>query len=125
MVDEHLTQCEACRKLLVQMDGELVSPVAKDADIKAALTAPIEALFFDEKIVIGENAVISNARQNAALTRTLDFISTAKQALMLGMPEDAACSDVERALGAIGELDGKEISEQIVADIFKKFCVGK
>lgn len=34
MVDEHLSQCEHCRKLLKQIDGELVSPGAKDADIK-------------------------------------------------------------------------------------------
>lgn len=34
MVDEHLAQCEDCRKMLSQIDGELVSPVAKDADIK-------------------------------------------------------------------------------------------
>lgn len=34
MVDEHLTQCENCRKMLDQIEGELVSPAAKDADIK-------------------------------------------------------------------------------------------
>lgn len=34
MVDEHLSQCEHCRKMLNQIDGELVSPGAKDADIK-------------------------------------------------------------------------------------------
>ena len=34
MVDEHLAQCEDCRKILDQIDGELVSPQAKDADIK-------------------------------------------------------------------------------------------
>lgn len=34
MVDEHLAQCEDCRKMLGQIDGELVSPAAKDADIK-------------------------------------------------------------------------------------------
>lgn len=34
MVEEHLSQCEHCRKLLKQIDGELVSPSVKDADIK-------------------------------------------------------------------------------------------
>ena len=34
MVDEHLAQCENCRKMLGRIDGELVSPAAKDADIK-------------------------------------------------------------------------------------------
>ena len=34
MVDEHLAQCEDCRKMLGQIYGELVSPAAKDADIE-------------------------------------------------------------------------------------------
>lgn len=34
IVEEHLSQCEHCRKLLDQIDGELVSPATKDADIK-------------------------------------------------------------------------------------------
>ena len=33
MVDEHLAQCEDCRKLLEQIDGELLSPTAKDSDV--------------------------------------------------------------------------------------------
>lgn len=34
MVEEHISQCEHCRRLLKLIDGELVSPDAKDADIK-------------------------------------------------------------------------------------------
>jgi tRNA U34 5-carboxymethylaminomethyl modifying GTPase MnmE/TrmE len=39
--------------------------------------------------------------------------------------QDAASSDIERALGAISELDGRSVCEEIVSDIFSKFCVGK
>ena len=82
-------------------------------------------MFCDEKIIIGQDAVISGARQHAALMRCVDFLSAAAEAMELGFSQDAASSDIERALGAISELDGRAVSEEIVSDIFSKFCVGK
>ena len=42
-----------------------------------------------------------------------------------GFPQDLVSGDIEIALEAISELDGRAVSEEIVADIFSKFCVGK
>ena len=42
-----------------------------------------------------------------------------------GIPEDAASSEIERALGALGEVDGRSVNEEIIKDIFTRFCVGK
>jgi len=82
-------------------------------------------LFTDEKIVAGSDPIISSARQHATLTRCLDFVVVAVENLRLGFSQDAVSTDVERALGALSELDGRAVSEEIVSDIFSKFCVGK
>ena len=105
----------------------LVEISAKENPINAriALTKTVEGLFTDEKISLGEAAVISNARQNASLSRALEFINSAIAALRAGLPQDLASSDIERALGEIAELDGKEVTEEVLNDIFSKFCVGK
>lgn len=89
------------------------------------LADAVNLLFTDEKIKVGEDAVLSSARQHATLTRALDFTLLAIDSLKNGFPQDAASSDVERALGAISELDGRAVSEEVVADVFSKFCVGK
>ena len=89
------------------------------------ITRYVESLFIDGRIVVGEDAVISSARQNASLLRAFDFINAAYESLALGFSQDAVSSDVERAVGAIAELDGRAVSEEIVSDIFSKFCVGK
>ena len=89
------------------------------------LSTAVNTLFTDEKIVIGKDAVLSSARQHAAISRCLDFINAAIESLELGFAQDAASGDIERALGAISELDGRAVSEEIVSDIFSKFCVGK
>ena len=91
----------------------------------SALRDIVDRLFTDEKIVSGADPIISSARQHASLTRALDFVNTAIESLELGFSQDAASTDVERALGAISELDGRAVNEEIVADIFSKFCVGK
>ena len=91
----------------------------------AALSEMINRLFTDEKISCGHDAIVSSARQHASLLRASDFIKTAIDAYSIGLPSDAASSDIEMALGAISELDGRAVSESIVSDIFSKFCVGK
>ncbi len=85
----------------------------------------VDHLFTDERILIGSDAIISSARQNASLIRAFNFTEAAIESLEAGFMQDAASSDIERALGAISELDGRAVSEEIVADIFSKFCVGK
>ena len=102
-----------------------ISTKEKESEAIDALSRIVNSLFTDERIVIGQDAVISSARQHAALTRSLDFLSAAIRSLEIGFSQDAASSDVERALGAISELDGRALSEEIVNDIFSKFCVGK
>ncbi|MCQ2413225.1 MAG: tRNA uridine-5-carboxymethylaminomethyl(34) synthesis GTPase MnmE [Clostridia bacterium] len=89
------------------------------------LSAAVNRLFTDEKLVIGQDAVIFSARQNAALMKARDCIATAIEAYADGFAADAASSDVELALGAIGEIDGKAVCDEVVNDIFSKFCVGK
>ena len=90
-----------------------------------ALTETVERLFTDEKISASDDAIVATARQNARLLSAHSLISSALLAFECGVTQDAASSDVELALGEIGELDGRGVSEQVVADIFSKFCVGK
>ncbi|MBR4835712.1 MAG: 50S ribosome-binding GTPase, partial [Clostridia bacterium] len=106
---------------------EIIEISAKENETEAIekLSATVNRLFTDERLTIGQDAVISSARQHAALARAIDFMSLAIESLSLGFSQDAASSDIERALGAISELDGRSVSEEIVSDIFSKFCVGK
>ncbi len=89
------------------------------------IRAAVEELFTDEKISIGTDPIISSARQYSALSRACLYLSEAERGINSGLAQDAVSGDVERALGAISEIDGRAVSEEITADIFSKFCVGK
>ena len=126
-----LNKCDLGQKTDKSMLGDFfdyVLEISASADQARALSEikdAIEALFTDEKISIGEDAVISSARQNSALTSARELIDSAIMGFLSGMSADAVSSDIERALGKIAELDGRAVSEEVVADIFSKFCVGK
>ncbi len=107
---------------------EYVLTLSAERDGEHALTelqSLIDRLFTDEHISCGRDAIVSSARQHASLCSARSYILTAIEAYESGLPADLASSDIELALGAIGEVDGRKVSESIVADIFSRFCVGK
>ncbi len=106
---------------------EIIEISAKQDGLSASekISTVVDRLFTDEKIAPAKDAIISSARQNAELKTALSLVESAITAFELGMSADAASSDIERALGQIAELDGKAVSDEVVADIFSKFCVGK
>ena len=52
-------------------------------------------------------------------------IENAVESLKSGFTQDIAGLDVEHAMSNISEIDGLSVSEDIVDDIFSRFCVGK
>lgn len=68
-------------------------------------------------------AVISNSRQYQCLCRVKAALLRAKQ--NLAFTPDVIVSDLEEAIAAVGEITGQTVSEQVIHDIFSRFCVGK
>lgn len=69
--------------------------------------------------------LLTNARQADAARRALCSVRLAREGLTLGYTPDAVLVDVETALGALGELTGRAVREDITNRIFQRFCVGK
>ena len=53
------------------------------------------------------------------------FYETLAAALEAGAPPDAACTMAESALSSLAELDGRGVCEDIISEVFARFCVGK
>ncbi len=97
---------------------------AKNEESRETLVSRIEELFESHDFSLTGDAVITNARQYAAVNEAFDHATAALDTLdVLGA--DLACTELELAMGCIGELDGRKITEEVVDRIFHRFCVGK
>ena len=85
----------------------------------------VEHLYINEEIDTKNDAVLINARQDASLSVAEKHIKLALDALEMGLSPDIAGVDLELAMSALSEIDGREVDEAIVSEIFSHFCVGK
>lgn len=90
-----------------------------------ALAEAVNKRYIDGRLDLRHDAVISNARQYAALKRAQEALENALCCLQNGTSPDVAGLDIEDAIGALGQLDGRSVGEEIVHGIFSRFCVGK
>lgn len=96
---------------------------AKDGGGLDALEDAVRALFPEDMDASG--GMLTNTRQTEAVSRSLEALRGAKDALESGLTPDAVLSDTERAMNALGEVTGRTLREDLTARIFERFCVGK
>lgn len=113
-----------CEDELTPYFGSVISLSAKSGDA-TPLCELVDRLFTGGELVIGSSPIVASARQHAALVRAHSALQAARDALFWGMPADMYLYDLTEALAAIGEVDGRRVSEEVVAEIFSHFCVGK
>ena len=101
----------------------VISLSAKTGEGITTLTDHITSLYPAGSAAQGE--LLTNARQADAVSRAWNAVREARSALRIGMTPDVVLSDVENALSALGELNGKSLREDLVSTIFSRFCVGK
>ena len=98
---------------------------AKTGEGVDELARAVEKMFICDGIDLSNDAVVTNARQQASVIRAIQHLETAEEALFGGITVDLCGTDVECAMAALCEIDGREVTEDIVSDIFSHFCVGK
>ena len=72
-----------------------------------------------------DGSILTNPRQHDAIRRAYEALLRALQGLKSGLTPDAALTDIEEAMTAMGEVTGATVREDITARIFERFCVGK
>lgn len=89
------------------------------------LIATLEEVFIDGHLRMGEEAVVFSARQAAALRESAAHLQVAMEDLKAGLPLDICADDLRAAMGELGSLCGRELGEEVISEIFSRFCVGK
>ncbi len=69
--------------------------------------------------------MITNMRHKQALSESLSSLQEVKNSLINHMPEDFYSIDLMNAYASLGRIIGEEIDDDLVTEIFSKFCMGK
>lgn len=87
------------------------------------LEAEIERMFPMPQAPAGE--ILTNARQAEAVSRALESMEAALDAMGGGCTPDIVLTETEEAMSALGELTGRSVRSDVTDRIFQRFCVGK
>ncbi|MBR1409100.1 MAG: tRNA uridine-5-carboxymethylaminomethyl(34) synthesis GTPase MnmE [Clostridia bacterium] len=120
---EDLPQAFATSALEKALPGvPVLSVSAPSGEGLAELKTKIASLAKPEA---GEGAILTQARHAEAALRACASIGDAIAALNDGFETDVAAVDLSAALDALGEITGETLSEQVIDEVFARFCVGK
>ena len=85
----------------------------------------IKDMFFEGNISMEDEIYITNLRQKEALYETKNALELVRQSLLDDMPEDFYSIDLMNAYTSLGLIIGEEVEDDLVQEIFSKFCMGK
>lgn len=112
-----------------QMQKKVVHPVisvsAKEEMGIYELEKQIKDMFFEGELSFNDEIYITNARHKAGLEEALESLNMVENSIQMEMPEDFFSIDLMNAYEALGRILGESVGEDLVNEIFSKFCTGK
>lgn len=111
--------------LQTQLNKPILSISAKNNTGIHELETLIEEMFFSGKLSFNDEVYITNIRQKNALAEAQNSLKMVLQSIADGMPEDFFTIDMMNAYEALGTIIGESVGEDLVNEIFSKFCMGK
>lgn len=89
------------------------------------LEEEITSMFYEGKLDFNDQVYITNVRHKNALAEALKSLSMVEQSVRNEMPEDFYSIDLMDAYEQLGTILGESVEDDLVNEIFKKFCMGK
>lgn len=108
-----------------EIDAPVVRTSTKNQEGIEELTALIKKMFFEGKVDFNDEVYISNLRQKNALEEAKKSLLLVKNSILDGMPEDFFTIDLMNAYEYLGKIIGESVEDDLVNEIFAKFCMGK
>lgn len=106
--------------------GHPVIPIsAKEETGITELEEKIKDMFFGGELSFNDEVYITNARHKAALEEADKSLDLVRNSILGGLPEDFFSIDLMNAYENLGKILGESVGEDLVNEIFSKFCTGK
>ena len=106
-------------------DQKIIKVSMKENQGVDELENAIKELFFHGKVELNDEVYITNARHKAALSNAKDSLNMVLDSIAMEMPEDFYSIDLMNTYEELGNILGESLGEDLVNEIFSKFCTGK
>ena len=131
------------KKVIVLLNKMDLKAVTSEKDIKKILDKPvipvsakeesgidllentIKEMFYEGNLSFNDEVYITNLRQKAALEAALESIERVEESICMQMPEDFFSIDLMSAYEELGNITGESVGEDLINEIFGRFCMGK
>ncbi|MDO5540537.1 MAG: tRNA uridine-5-carboxymethylaminomethyl(34) synthesis GTPase MnmE [Eubacteriales bacterium] len=108
-----------------KIDKPVIPVSAKEEAGLEVLEKTIKDLFYEGKISFNDEIYITNMRQKKALENALESLCQVEESIQAGMPEDFFSIDLMNAYEELGSITGESVGDDLVNEIFGRFCMGK
>ncbi len=105
--------------------GEVIKVSAKEQYGLNELRQAMKNFVIKGNTTIQNKATISNQRQKQSLINAIKSLEKVIEAIELGLPEDCLAIDLHDAFGHLGMIVGESLKEEIINQLFSRFCLGK
>ena len=85
----------------------------------------LDKMFNLDEINADNGVLITNIRHKKIIQNAIKHVESAKRDLTSGMPIDIISINIKSVLEDLAEITGENVTEDIIKDIFSKFCLGK
>ncbi len=116
------TSAEEAKKLC---DCPVLEISAKTGAGINTLKKTISAMFFNGELSFDDEVYITNERHRNLLRAAKESLCRVEDSILAGMPEDFFSIDISEAIGSLDGITGENVSEDLVDEIFSRFCTGK
>lgn len=106
-------------------DSRKVSISARELQGLNELKQVMKEAIIKGDIAVNQGATISNQRQKQALIHAIGSLQNVVDAIEMGMPEDCLAIDLHDTYGHLGMIVGESLKEEIINQLFSRFCLGK
>lgn len=103
----------------------IIKTSTKDQMGMDLLEETIKNMFFHGELSFNEEVFITNMRHKEAIEDAYESMLQVKKSLQMDMPEDFYSIDLMSAYASLGTIIGEEVGEDLVNEIFSRFCMGK
>lgn len=103
----------------------IIRTSARGGDGQEEFLDAVKNLVFQGEIKQNNELVITNVRHREALQEAYHFLLLVEKSVEEGLPEDFYTIDLMNAFSSLGRIIGEDVDDDLVEEIFSRFCMGK